>query len=103
MTDTLIPALVTASFQAPRGTTDRLIAAVREQIAAVEVRRQAVEQVVAELPASDYAPTAAAIQRAVFCPDQKLIDHYRQAPRREPRRTHRRGSHRRRLRPCGCR
>jgi hypothetical protein len=89
VTDTLIPALVTASFQASpgvsrrlqasQGTTDRFVAVMREQIAAA-ARRHAVEHVVAELLASDYAPTAAAIQRAVFCPDQKLIDHYRQEP-----------------------
>lgn len=80
VTDTLSPALVAASFQASRGTTDRLIAVMREQIAAAEARRHAVEHVAAELLASDYAPTAAAIQRAVFCPDQKLIDYYRQEP-----------------------
>ncbi len=80
MTDDLMAALVTGSFQASRDTTDRLIAVMREQIAAADAHRQAVEHGVAELLSGDYAPSPAAIQRAVLCPDAALIAHYRQEP-----------------------
>lgn len=80
MTGTLTAGLVTALFGTSRDTTDRLVAVMREQIAAADAHRQAVEHGVAELLAADYAPTAAAIQRAVSCPDPALIDFYRQEP-----------------------
>lgn len=78
MTDTLIAGLVAASFSASRETADRLIENLQATIADAEAHRQAVEHGVAELLGGDHMPSAAAIQRAVFCPDPALVAYYRQ-------------------------
>lgn len=69
--------LAMAFVAAGRDTTDRLIAVMREQIAAAEAHRKAVEHGVQDLLASD-GFTDDALWSAVFCPPQVLIDRYRQ-------------------------
>lgn len=71
--------LTTALVAAGRDTTDRLIGVMREQIAAADAHRKAVEHGVQELLNSDGFADGD-LWSAVFCPPQALIDRYRQEP-----------------------
>ena len=76
----LVAELVMANFQALSYTHTQLLDSYRNQLADREAELAAIRYRIEELFSKDYAPSTAAVMRAVFSPQQWLIDQMRRAP-----------------------
>jgi hypothetical protein len=74
----LVADLISASLAITHDTTNRLIESLQSTIADAVAHRRAVEAGVSALLGGDHMPNPAAIERAVFTPDPRLVAHYRQ-------------------------
>jgi hypothetical protein len=72
----LVAQIITAQHQMARDTSSRLIDSLTAQLADAHARAAAVEAGVMSLIYGDYAPTTAAIERALF-PSAELVARYR--------------------------